>query len=88
MTKKSEAQFYNQEIAFLFATCHPRKGPGKLRSYWENEIYEVVKRQSEESPVYAIKQSSKEGRLRTVHRSLLLPCPDLQLEQPKERTRA
>ena len=72
----------------LIRNLTPREGPSKLRSYWENVIYEVVKRQSEESPVYTIKPCGKEGRLRTVHRNLLLPCPDLHLDEPQGTTRA
>eukprot|EP00794_Sanderia_malayensis_P004193 gene4193-4752_t len=61
----------------LIRNMSPHVGPGKLRAYWEQDIYEVVKRQNEDSPVYTIKPRDKPGRLRTVHRNLLLPCPEL-----------
>ena len=34
--------------------CHP--GPGKLRSCWEDNVYIVVHRKEENSPVYEVKQ--------------------------------
>ena len=69
----------------LIRNMSPHVGPGKLRAYWEQDIYEVVKRQNEDSPVYTIKPRDKVGRLRTVHRNLLLPCPDLQPDEEQYR---
>ena len=66
----------------------PHVGPGKLRVYWKQDVYEVVKRQGEHSPVYTIKPRDKVGRLRTVHRNLLLPCPELQPEEEQQRQSA
>ena len=56
------------------------EGPGKLRSYWEQEIYEVIKRHRDDSTVYIIKPLQGEGKSKTVYRKLLPPCPFLQLE--------
>ena len=36
-------------------------GPGKLVSYWEDEIYIVVERKSNDSHVYAVNQKQKIG---------------------------
>jgi hypothetical protein len=52
----------------------PRGGPGKLRGFWEDEIHVVVSRKGPESPVYDIKSESGCGKIRTLHRNLLLPC--------------
>eukprot|EP00794_Sanderia_malayensis_P013052 gene13052-14396_t len=65
----------------LIRNMSPHVGPGKLRAYWEQDIYEVVKRQNEDSPVYTIKPRDKPGRLRTVHRNLFLPCPELKSDE-------
>ena len=35
----------------LIRNMSPHVGPGKLRTYWEQDIYEIVKRQNEDSPV-------------------------------------
>ena len=58
----------------LVRNLTPRGGPGKLRGFWEDEIHVVVSRKGPESPVYDIKSESGRGKIRTLHRNLLLPC--------------
>lgn len=61
-----------------------RGGPGKLRSYWENKIY-VVKGQVADNPVYVIHPEGEgEGRVRTLHRNLLLLVNDLPVQFPQQ----
>ena len=60
-----------------------RGGPGKLRSFWEDQIYDIKNRKGPDSPVYEIKPENEPGRSRTLHRNLLLPCPYLQYEAKK-----
>ena len=48
-----------------------RGGPSKIRSHWEQDVYTVVKRQSE-SPVYIVKKENRQGPERVLHRNLLL----------------
>ena len=51
-----------------------RGGPGKLRSYWENQIYEVVE-QKGALPIFVVKpEGNAKGRSRVLHRNLLLRC--------------
>ena len=50
------------------------RGPGKLRAYWENDVYMIKRRSSEDSPVYCIAPESGKGKERIVHRDLLLSC--------------
>ena len=62
-------------------------GPGKLRSFWEQEIYRVVKRMGADSPVYQVAlERDPSVKIRTLHRNLLLPCTELPLEIPTDVT--
>ena len=56
-----------------------RGGTGKLRSYYENDIYEVVSCQPELS-IYQIKLENGGNKVQTVHRNLLMKCNDLPVE--------
>ena len=59
-------------------------GPGKLRSFSEDDIHVVIKRKGPESPVYEIKPERGERRKnRVLHRNLLLPCDYLPPNEDK-----
>ena len=56
-------------------------GPGKLRSYWEQEIYTIVDCKGDTGVVYSVRPENKEKeRVRTVHRNMILPCEHLSSE--------
>ena len=56
-----------------------RGGLGKLRPYWEQEIY-VVTQKRKDMPVYEVKPETGIGRSRVLHRNMLLPCSYLPAE--------
>lgn len=55
-----------------------RGGPGKLRNYWEDGIHVVLERCGNDSPLYQLGPERGNGRKRTLHRNLLLPCHSLE----------
>ena len=56
-----------------------RRGTGKLRSYWENDIYGVISCHTK-LPIYQIKPENVGNKIRAVHRNLLMKCNDLPVE--------
>ena len=62
-------------------------GPGKLRSFWEQDIYVVVDlKGGGESVVYSVqKEGDRRSRIRVLHRNMLRPVNDsFQLNKPKQ----
>ena len=56
-----------------------RGGTGKLKSYWENDIYEVVSCHPE-LPIYQTKLENGGNKILTVHRNFLMKWNDLPVE--------
>uniref|UniRef100_A0A8C2FHY4 Gypsy retrotransposon integrase-like protein 1 n=1 Tax=Cyprinus carpio TaxID=7962 RepID=A0A8C2FHY4_CYPCA len=67
----------------LIRNLTPRGGPGKIRSYWEDQVHVVKERKHAESPVYEVRPEREKGKSRVIHRNLLLPCDFLPLEREK-----
>ncbi|CAB4018255.1 Hypothetical predicted protein [Paramuricea clavata] len=55
-------------------------GPGKLRSYWEDKVYNIVRQKSNEIPVYEVIPESGGEKTRVLHRNMLFPCTYLPVE--------
>ena len=51
-----------------------RGGPGKIRSYWEDNIYVIKSQKGDNSPVFEVEPERGGGRTRILHRNMLLPC--------------
>ena len=59
-------------------------GPGKIRSYWEQEVYRVVGKKGGLEVVYEIQPEKKRKfRTRVVHRNMLLPVTEMFEEKEK-----
>ena len=69
----------------LVRNLSERGGPGKLRSHWEQEVHIIVE-QKGDLPVYEVTPEGREGKSRTLHRNLLLPCDFLQSDLPEPAT--
>ena len=65
-----------------------RGGPGKLRSFWEDQVYVVMNRRDPLNAVYEVRPELQPGRTRTLHRNLLLPCPFLPCEEKLDTTKS
>ena len=62
----------------LVQNVREKGGTGKLKSYWEENIF-VVEEKKENLPVYKIRSLKRNNDERVVHRNLLLSCNELPL---------
>ena len=67
----------------LVRNLRERDGSGNLRSYLEEKVHEVVAI-NEDSPVYSVTAEDGTGKVRVLHRNLLLPCDYLPHENPPQ----
>ena len=58
-----------------------RGGPGKLRSYWEQQVHVAVG-QTGNPPVFEVRPERRSGKPRVLHINLLLPFDFLQVDHP------
>lgn len=58
-----------------------------MQSYWEQEIHVIVDRSNDDLPVYDVKKLNGSGKVRRLHRNLLLLCNCLPVPEncPKSR---
>ena len=62
-----------------------KKGHGKIKSFWEDDIYTVI-RKMDDNPVYEVKCAGSKGT-RVVHRNALMPCDSLPLDAVPARVK-
>ena len=62
----------------LMRNMRDKGGTGKLKSHWEETIFQVVEKK-EGLPVYRIRNLNKKTDVRVVHRNLLMSCSELPL---------
>ena len=59
------------------------KGTNKIADKWSEEVYVIVSQPNPDIPVYEVKPETGRGRVKVLHRNLLLPIPCLPVEKPK-----
>lgn len=64
-----------------------RGGPGKIRSYWEDDTYIVKRHKGEDSPVFEVVPENGKDSTRVLHRNML-PCDFLPLTSTESVTSA
>ena len=72
--RKARSAVLSEGDPVLVKNVREKGGPGKLRSYWEQQVYRVIERKGE-GPVYVI-EPERGGESRTVHRNLLFHCSE------------
>lgn len=82
--KRVRSSALQVEDRVLVRNLTPRGGPRTLRALLEDQIYVVLARKGEGSPVYDVKPESGQGLSRALHRNLLLPCDPLPSKQSQE----
>jgi hypothetical protein len=50
-------------------------GKHKLQDYWEEEVHVVVQQKDPGLPVFDVRREDRTGKVRRLHRNLLLPLP-------------
>ena len=53
------------------------QGKHKIENKWEDRPYIIIKQPNEEIPVYSLQREDKSGKIRTLHRNVLLPIDSL-----------
>lgn len=61
-------------------------GPGKIHSYWEDNVYVIKSQKGEDSPVFELEPENGKGRKRVVHKNMLLPCDFLPVTTDNNKT--
>ncbi|CAB4036224.1 Hypothetical predicted protein [Paramuricea clavata] len=65
--KKAKSTSLQPGDRVLIRNVKERGGPGKLRSYWEDKVYKIVRQKSNEIPVYEAIPESGGEKTRVLH---------------------
>ena len=75
--KQYDQKAYASDLApgdrVLVKNLKRHEGPGKLKSFWREEIY-IVEKKLKDLPVYEVIPEHGSGIKKILHRNLLLPC--------------
>ena len=75
---KNDHQYLSKGTEVLIRNISEKGGTGKMRSFWEEKGYVVVENINNENITYKVKpERDTDGRIRVLHRNILLPCDDL-----------
>ena len=88
-SKEKNQKYYNRKVRGATLETGDRilvkecsfEGPHKLKDKWSDEIFLVVDKPHSDMPVYRVRPESG-GRLRTLHRNLLLPVQSIRDGNP------
>ena len=69
--KAKHVQLDPGDLVLVRVVAH--KGRHKIQNKWEDQEYVIVSQPNLDIPVYKVKPTTGEGRIRTLHRNLLLP---------------
>ena len=81
--RRARASVLDAGDRVLIRNVRERGGPGKIRSFWEQQVYRVCERK-EDSPVYVV-EPERGGERRTVHRNMLFHCGEELPDVPDEK---
>ena len=79
MTKSCDLECQGKSFMIKVIRNMPKKGgTGKMRSFWEEKVHNVVENINNENITYKVKpERDTDGRTRVLHRNMLLPCYNL-----------
>ena len=86
--KTSKIKYISLEIGdrVLVKNMREKGGPGKIRSFWEQDIYKIVSIKDDAGVVYeVVPEKDPKSKTRILHRNMLLPCDHLPLDLPTGR---
>ena len=84
--KKATSSALQPGDRVLVKNVAPTGGPSKLKAYWQDEIHVVVSKKNDSIPVYEVQPEHGKGRVKTLHRNLLLPCDSLPAREVEKTT--
>ena len=82
VNRKAVLQELQPGSRVLIRNLSERGGPGKIRSYWEQQVHQIIDHKGNTGVVYAVRpENNPNGIVRIIHRNHLLPCNSLPLEE-------
>ena len=62
----------------LISNLSEKGGTGKMRSFWEDKVHVVIDNLNSENITYKVQpENDLNGKIRTLHRNMILSCDDL-----------